>query len=128
MIPIHWFRRRGRPCGDSTHGHLNGNGSVHRKGSMEFRLTFGDTSKREVVVTYSRTLRLLRIVIDGRVAYRHCRLVPWARRKADDFKTAGPEAHCFVVEPPGSPSLGGHERGGYRIWLDGTPVLRIAPS
>jgi len=88
-------------------------------------LTVGTWDKHEVEVTYGRTLRLLRIRIDGKVAYSHCGRVPWSERRAREFKTPGREAHTFVVEPPGAPYNRATIPGSYIIWLDGRVLLRV---
>ena len=92
---------------------------------MSFRRTFGEGDRHEVVVTYGRALRLLRVTIDGRTVYRHSRLLPWARRRATEVKTRGPETHNLIIEPPGSRTLNGQSLRAYRLWLDGTPVLNV---
>jgi len=95
---------------------------------MEYRLSFGDEVRQEAVVTYSKELQLLRVLVDGEVAYEHAGLDPSASCRAKDFKTAGPETHFFMVEPPGSPdALGTRGKEAFRVWLDGKPVLRVVP-
>ncbi len=92
---------------------------------MDYRLSFGSARQHEVVVNYSRALRLLRITIDGRAVYRHCGLLP-RRRRAEEFRTAGPDVHFLIVEPPGVPALVNECRDvAWRVWLDGKPVLRV---
>ncbi len=92
---------------------------------MDFRLTFGSDERHEVAVTYTKALRLLRVTIDGRTVWRHCGLLPWAQRRAHEFKTDGAEAHTLVFEPPGSAVQQPSEPARYRIWLDGSPILRV---
>jgi len=101
----------------ARHGHV-----------MEYRLTFGAQAQHEALVTYSKDQRLLRVLIDGDVAYEHVGTNPSERARAQDFKTPGPETHTFVIEPPGSPdALGDRGMDALRVWLDGNPVLRVMP-
>ena len=95
---------------------------------MEYRLTFGERAQHEALVTYSKDQQLLRVLIDGSVAYEHSGASTSDCARAQDFKTAGPETHTFVIEPPGSPdALGDRDREAFRVWLDGKPVLRVVP-
>ena len=93
--------------------------------TLSYRFSVGTEKPHDVEVSYGRTLRVLRVVIDGRTAYRHSGLLPWAARAARDFKTPGREAHTILVEPPGSCMNPGTGPGRYVIWLDGVPILKI---
>ena len=94
-------------------------------GILSFQFSVGTAEPHEVEVRYRRALRMLRVAIDGRIVYRHTRLLPWAGRKARDFKTPGREAHTFIVEPPGAPTNPATIPGCYLIWLDGKLLLRV---
>ena len=93
--------------------------------SVRHCLTVGDQERHEVEVRYGRALRTRRVAIDGRTVYRHWSLLPWAERRARDFKTPGREAHTFIVEPPGAPMNPATIPGCYLIWLDGKLLLRV---
>jgi hypothetical protein len=92
---------------------------------MQFRIVVGEWEKHEVEVSYGRTTGILRVRIDGKTAYSHWGRLPWADRRARDFKTPGREAHTFIVEPPGAPANLDRDPGAYVIWLDSQLLLRV---
>jgi len=93
---------------------------------VKIRFQVGEHVKHEVEASYSRTLRLLDVRLDGRLVYRHCALLPWSVRKPREFRSAGPEVHFYMVDPPGwhDPITGVVLRN-YRLWLDGQPVATL---
>ena len=92
---------------------------------MKLRVVVGSEGQHVVEVAYSRSLRLLRILIDGQSVYRDCRLLPWAARGGVEIKTAGPEVHTLVVEPPRGRFRSPDDADNYLVWLDGQPVARV---
>ena len=92
---------------------------------MRFRMVIGTWEKHEVEVVYSKVLRLFSIFIDGRTAFRHCRLLPWAGRLGVEIKTLGRESHTLVIEPPHGRARSGSDAQDYLVWLDGQQVVRV---
>jgi hypothetical protein len=96
-----------------------------RRPKVRLRMVVGAWEKHCVEVSYGQTLRLLTVRIDGRKVYRHWGCLPWATRRAAEFKNPGREAHTFIVEPPGAPANRSRDPGAYVLWLDGQVLLRV---